>query len=72
LFEIFDVSTNQISHVISVSVSDDAGQGDFMIVATSQSENDEGLWNLRLRTSFVDYPVASDPTMPASTATFSL
>lgn len=71
-FEIYSASDNTLSHVMYVDVSDDAGQGEFMIVAFSEDENDEGYGTFYIRTTFTDYPLTEDPNFPKSETTFGL
>jgi hypothetical protein len=43
-----------------------------MIVIYSEDENDEGLFNLKMRVTFTDYPLATSPTYPNKEAFWSL
>jgi len=64
LYEIWDVSSNVLSHYVSVQASDDVALGDWMIVVYSEDEDDEGFANLALRVTFADYPLSTSPTYP--------
>lgn len=69
LYEIYDISTNTITEVATVI---DNGSGNYQIRAHSNDEDNEGSHNLRLKVTFVNYPLADSVTFPTATTNFFL
>lgn len=69
LYEIYDISSDTITEVATVI---DNGSGNYEIRAFSENEDNEGSHNLRLKVTFVDYPLADSETFPEATTNFFL
>ena len=69
LYEILEFSTSVVSEVATV---EDLGGGDYQIRAYSENEDHEGTHPLKLRVTFVDYPLTDSTDYPVAETAFTL
>ena len=69
LYEIYDISDSTITEV---AVVEDLTSGNFQIAAFTENEDHEGSHNLKLRVTFVDYPLTDNENYPKVETNFLL
>lgn len=69
LYEIIDIATSAATAVATVET---VSSGNYRIRAYSTDENLEGTHNLRLKVTFVDYPLSANAAYPVSETYFTL